>query len=306
MMIDFVDKISALKGIERKDMIEKDILLHLLLSDLSKETFFSENFLFKGGTCLIKNYIGYLRFSEDIDFTWKDQSRFTAKTGGQVNRELAGIIEKTGKMLEKISGKRGLDFKWEKDNREYVDLVSRGRICTFKIRYDSIAKEKSLLKIQISFVDSLCMKPRKGSLNSLVKGRNPELEGLYQEYSKYASSVPFGVYDAREILSEKIRALLTRRASKARDFVDVFFVSKRLKTQPRDVEKCTVAKISYALKHYERFRRNFAEKKRLLEKGKMFRWGTERGLLIASIDDKEFERFINDFTKYLKRLVKKL
>jgi predicted nucleotidyltransferase component of viral defense system len=32
-----------------------------------------KNFLFKGGTCLMKNYLGYFRFSEDVDFAWKDQ-----------------------------------------------------------------------------------------------------------------------------------------------------------------------------------------------------------------------------------------
>ncbi len=35
-------------------------------SALSNDDFFSRNFLFKGGTCLIKNYLGYFRFSEDL------------------------------------------------------------------------------------------------------------------------------------------------------------------------------------------------------------------------------------------------
>lgn len=306
MMIDLVDKIAELKGIQRKEMIEKDILLHLVLSDLSKETFFSENFLFKGGTCLIKNYIGYLRFSEDIDFTWKDQSMFAGETGGQVNRDLSGIIEKTGKILEKITSKRGLDFKWDKEDRDYVELISRGRVCTFKVWYDSILKDRKLLKVQINFVDSLCLRPRKGRLKSLVKGKNPKLEGLFKEYSTYASDVPFEVYNAKEILSEKIRALMTRRAVKARDFVDIFFISKKLKIQPKDVEKCVITKINYALEHYERFRRNFDEKKRLLEKGNLFDWGTEKSLLIAKFNDKEFDRFVDDFTRYLQKLVKKM
>ena len=306
MMIDFVDKIADLKGIERKEMIEKDILLHLVLSDLAKETFFSENFLFKGGTCLIKNYIGYLRFSEDIDFTWEDQSRFAGKTGGQVNRDLSGIIEKTGKILEKIAGKRGLDFRWDKENKDYVELISRGRVCTFKVWYDSILKDRKILKVQINFVDILCLKPRKGRLRSLVKGKNPKLEGLFREYPTYASAVPFEVYSAREILSEKIRALMTRRAVKARDFVDIFFISKKLKIQPKDVEKCVIPKINYALEHYERFRRNFDEKKRLLKKGNMFDWGTEKSLLIEKFNDKAFDRFVDDFTEYLQKLVKKI
>jgi hypothetical protein len=69
---------------------------------------------------------------------------------------------------------------------------------------------------------------------------------------------------------------MTRRAVKARDFVDIFFISKKLKIQPKDVEKCVISKINYALEHYERFRRNFDEKKQLLEKGNIFDWGNRK------------------------------
>jgi len=73
---DFVNEVAKILDIKRKDMIEKDLILHQILFDLSDDRFFAANVLFKGGTCLIKSYFGYLRFSEDIDFTWKDQSVF--------------------------------------------------------------------------------------------------------------------------------------------------------------------------------------------------------------------------------------
>lgn len=50
---EFVEEACRVLGIERRDLVEKDILLHQLLLDLSKDEFFRENFLFKGGTCLI-------------------------------------------------------------------------------------------------------------------------------------------------------------------------------------------------------------------------------------------------------------
>jgi len=65
---------------QRRDMIEKDVILHELLLDLSRNEFFAGNFAFKGGTCLIKCFYGYKRLSEDIDFTWKKQSDFKGKT----------------------------------------------------------------------------------------------------------------------------------------------------------------------------------------------------------------------------------
>jgi len=69
MRKDFVSEVGRIQGIRRTDLIEKDLILHQLLLDLSENKFFSENFVFKGGTCLIKCYLGYFRFSEDIDFT---------------------------------------------------------------------------------------------------------------------------------------------------------------------------------------------------------------------------------------------
>jgi len=74
--IAFVNEVARILDIKRRDLIEKDLILHQILADLSQDKFFSPNFLFKGGTCLIKCYFGYLRFSEDIDFTWRWQSTF--------------------------------------------------------------------------------------------------------------------------------------------------------------------------------------------------------------------------------------
>jgi predicted nucleotidyltransferase component of viral defense system len=68
MRADFVNEVAGVLNIKRRDLIEKDLILHQILADLSKDDFFAPNFLFKGGTCLIKRYFGYLRFSEDIDF----------------------------------------------------------------------------------------------------------------------------------------------------------------------------------------------------------------------------------------------
>lgn len=44
-----------------------------LIDYISKDDWFRDCFAVKGGTCLTKCYLGYYRFSEDIDFTyiWK-------------------------------------------------------------------------------------------------------------------------------------------------------------------------------------------------------------------------------------------
>jgi predicted nucleotidyltransferase component of viral defense system len=71
MRKDFVNEVARRQKVKRADLIEKDLILHQVLLDLSKNKFFHDNFAFKGGTCLAKCYLDYFRFSEDVDFTYK-------------------------------------------------------------------------------------------------------------------------------------------------------------------------------------------------------------------------------------------
>jgi len=264
MTVDFIDTISSDLKIQRRDMIEKDIVLHQVLSDLSKDGFFSGNFVFKGGTCLIKHYLGYLRFSEDIDFTWKDQSRFGGKSGKRVSKDLSGMIDKSGKVFEEIAARRGLDFKCHKADRRYVELGGSNRLCTFKVWYDSaVLKRTTFFKVQMSFVEEMCVKSKSGRLKSLISGREEgRIKALFpDEYGEYSAAIPFQMYDVREILSEKIRAILTRKGVKARDYLDIFFISKKSGIKPRDVEKCAIEKINRSTGLYEKYRDNLEEKK---------------------------------------------
>ncbi|MCY4491358.1 MAG: nucleotidyl transferase AbiEii/AbiGii toxin family protein [Thaumarchaeota archaeon] len=112
MRRDLVNETSQLLGIKNKEMIEKDIILHEILYEISKDRFFSDNFAFKGGTCLVKAHLGYFRFSEDIDFTWKKQNIFEKKSQKKIRSYLSDVINKTGKVFEDISQKRGLDFRF--------------------------------------------------------------------------------------------------------------------------------------------------------------------------------------------------
>ena len=180
MRADFVNEVARVLKINRKDLLEKDIILHQILSDLSKDEFFAPNFLFKGGTCLIKCYFGYVRFSEDIDFTWKDQSSFNKMSGKKTRAQLSKIIDRTGSVFESIAKKRGLDFKCVKSNPDYVELGGSDKTCTLKIWYDSeILGRRSFVKVQINFVEQLCFSPTKGQLSGL---RPSGAEGSLAEF----------------------------------------------------------------------------------------------------------------------------
>lgn len=307
MNLRFINELAAKIKTGRSDMVEKDIILHQILADLSNDKFFTKNFLFKGGTCLIKHHLGYLRFSEDIDFTWKDQSRFKGKSTSQIRKDLSGIIDETVKVFEKIAKKRKFDFKCEKSNTNYVLLGGSNRMCTFYVWYDSaVLKKRSLIKIQINLVEELCAKSERGNLSSAVTKKDEEMSALFEEYKEYSTTISFPMYGLKEILSEKVRALLTREGIKARDFVDIYFIEKNLGIKVVDVEKYVIRKINHSLKLYEKYRINFDTKKKLLAQDKTFDWGKEKELLIAKFDEKDFNKFIRKFTEYLKELVTKL
>ncbi len=208
--------------------------MHQLLLDLSKNDFFSSNFAFKGGTCLIKCYYGYRRFSEDINFTWKKQADFGGWSQKQIRSKLSSTIDRTGKVFEEIARRRGLEFKCKKSDRTFVELGGSNKICTFKLWYVSeILNRRSFIKVQINFVEQMCFKLKRRRLRSLLAKEDPQLKALFPEYDDYAARISLDVYDVREILSEKVRALLTRTGTKARDFVDVYLISKEygLKTK---------------------------------------------------------------------------
>ncbi len=305
MNTDLVNGLAQRAEIGRRDLVEKDLILHQTLTDLSKDDFFSKNFLFKGGTCLIKCYFGYLRFSEDVDFTWKNQKTYSRMSQNEIRRRLSSTIDKVGKTFERISKARGFDFRCKKDDRKYVELGGSNKFCTFKVWYDStVLGRKSFFKVQLNFVENLCFGPKAGRLKSLPVKNDSELSTLYPEYREYRKPIRFWVYDVREILSEKVRAILTRRGTKARDFLDVYLISREFEIKPDEVEECIIQKIKSALLMYARYRTNFKAKAKQLESGSLFEWGAERDLLISDIDEQDFYSFLNGFQSFLRNVIK--
>ena len=306
MKKDFVNEVAKLQKIKRTDLIEKDLTLHQILFDLSKDEFFRKSFVFKGGTCLIKHFLGYYRFSEDIDFTWKDQKAFGNKSQKTIRGYLSKVIDKTGALFEGISSKRDLDFKREKHNKRYVELGGGNKFCTFKLWYRSeVLNRESFVKVQVNFVEKLYFAFRKAELKSLLSEDNEELKLLFPECAEYTQKIHFDVYDVREILCEKVRSILTRLGIKARDFVDVYLICKNYRIRLDDIHDQIVAKTRFMLDLYEKYRKNLEAKKDILT-SQPFRWGEERGLLLQTIDEEEFFKFLESFRTFLKKVIEHL
>ena len=110
------------------------------------------------------------------------------------------------------------------------------------------------------------------------------------------------MYDPREILSEKIRAILTRQGTKARDFLDVYLIDKEFGISLEEIFGCVTEKTNFTLNLYARYRKNLEEKKSTIT-SKPFNWGEEKGLLLKEIDEKDFYKFVEKLKAFLKKVI---
>jgi len=289
-------------NIKSGELIEKDIILHSILIELSKDKHFRKNFAFKGGTCLIKCYLGYYRFSEDLDFSWANQKLFKNKSGKQVRKELSSETSKLLELLKRTSDKLELEFETDKQNKKYVEFGGSNKFITFKLWYDSIIlKTKQFIKIQINFIELFLYKTKKLHAKSLIKTDEKELKFLFPEYCHLSLNPVIKSYDIREILLEKTRAILTRRGLKLRDFIDVFLIAKEIKKDIAHFEKEAIEKTRFMLK-YEKYLQNLKEKKHIRLD---IRAGDEQKLIIKPLDA-GFDKFLAKFLPFLNKIAQSL
>ena len=84
----------------REDVVEKDYVLGWLLWGIGSDPELSEQWAFKGGTCLRKCYVETYRFSEDLDFT--------VLPVGPVNAEEVEPI--LVRVLDRVGPESGVNF----------------------------------------------------------------------------------------------------------------------------------------------------------------------------------------------------
>jgi len=56
---------------------------------------------------------------------------------------------------------------------------------------------------------------------------------------------------------------------------------------------------------YQKYQENFEAKKAVLAT-EALKWGEEKRLFLQEIDEEEFDKFLNDFQPFLKKVIKKV
>lgn len=292
---DFIDKVSEETGKKDFQQAEKDLYLQGLLIELAKSDYFLKNFVFKGGTCLTKVYFGCYRFSEDLDFTWLDQKSFENKTENQLRKMLSEEINKIMKLLERTAQELNVDFKPEKANRRYIELGGNDKFVTFKLWYkpNDPAENEAFIKIQLNFVEKLIFKPEKHRIMPLFSRNREEIELEYPKQVYLLFQAPeYLCYSLKEIASEKIRALLTRRGFKARDIVDLYMLNKEGITI-HSVRDIAFEKTKFMLRYLK-----YSENLKHRHFDGNLKIGEEQALLLVPIDD--------DFGKFAEKALEEL
>src|SRR3989339_740423 len=137
----FLNSVKDKTNITAQELIEKDFYLNILLSKIN-----FEEYVFKGGTCLAKAYLDYFRFSEDLDFTFINQKLWEGKSTKSIKKICKEKIDSLGEQLKN----GGFDFKFDKADRNFVEIGNNNKLVTFKVYYDSVLTGKpSFIKIQI-------------------------------------------------------------------------------------------------------------------------------------------------------------
>jgi len=294
---EFINFIAVKSGINKPDLIEKDLIIHRILKELFSSPHFAENYLFKGGSCLVKCYFGYYRFSVDLDFTWKNQKTWKSLRKKELRKKLLEETNIFGSLLEEICKEINLEFENDPKNNKYFEFGGGSRMVTFKLW-----KNSELIKIQVNYVEEILFPFKKVFARTLLNHVEiKENEKVYfDDFLGFYKPLELYAYDEREILCEKVRAILTRRAQKLRDFYDLFILDRH-GFKPENLKNEIIRKTKACLR-YKKYRENLEKNRESLDIEDVLNDAYERSLFVLK-PAKNFEGFLNKFLIILKDIM---
>ena len=264
-----------------EDIIKKDLLLTLILAEFEKLGLGKE-LIFKGGTLLSRNYLNYHRFSEDLDFVFKDSNSIRELTRHARERKVKAFLDIFVPKLKEVADALGLDFSTNRSDKKYCKMLTGRTVYTFKIYYSDV----NFIKVEINFIEKIINTPEKVSIKAITdffdsKKMLYELGLAYQNFNVLS-------YSLEEIKLEKYRAVLTRKYFQERDLFDLFLIKNSL-----DID---VSVIVEKIKTSSLIKRDLvnliSEKLALLQEDKFFESKeTVDTLSIVKYNPKELEEF---------------
>ena len=152
---------------------------------------------------------------------------------------------------------------------------------------------------------TFCSKPKNVFVKTLldVADLKREKEHILKSFWIFTSHFKLNAYDEKEILCEKVRAILTRKSQKLRDFYDLFVLQKH-GFYVEDFENEIIEKIKASL-YYKKYRDALERNKERLEVGReVLEDLFERNLFVEK-PKKEFDDFLKAFIETLRKIADK-
>lgn len=210
-------------------VIEKDYVLGWVLAGIYAHEELAESWIFKGGTCLKKCFFETYRFSEDLDFTLRNEVQID-----QVF--LKRVFDKVGAWIYEQSG---IEVPTELQEFE-IYTNPRGRIsCQGKLSYKGpVSPTRPLPRIKLDLTaDEQVVMP-------------PALIEIFHPYSDAPEEgIEVLAYDYVEAFAEKFRALAER--TRPRDLYDVVNLYRNAEARPEREQFVSVLRQKCAFKGIE-------------------------------------------------------
>jgi predicted nucleotidyltransferase component of viral defense system len=207
-------------------VIEKDYVLGWMLAGIYAHEELAESWIFKGGTCLKKCFFETYRFSEDLDFTLRNEAHIDEGFLKRVFAEVgAWIYDETG-----------IQIPADKQDFEIFRNPRGNLSCQGKISYRGpISPTHALPRIKLDLTaDERVVLP-------------PAVAEIFHPYSDAPEEgIEVLAYDYVEAFAEKFRALGER--TRPRDLYDVVNLYRNAEARPEQQQFITVLREKCAFK----------------------------------------------------------
>ena len=153
------------------NIVEKDYVLGWLLAAINSNPALSQSWVFKGGTCLKKCYFETYRFSEDLDFTLRDQSHVNeAILKDQFTSISEWLYQETG--IEIPVDRLVFDFYTNPRGRQFNDASITNKVFVPKFQVELRPSGISVPIVQKASVDRLGLPTRPKAARKATKQRS--------------------------------------------------------------------------------------------------------------------------------------
>lgn len=192
-------------------IVEKDYVLGWILAGINAHDELSEMWIFKGGTCLKKCYFETYRFSEDLDFTLREE--------GHLDEEfLRPVFEE---VVAWVAEQSGLNIPTDQLEFDIYDNPRGRPNCQGKIAYRGPVSPTSggwpKIKLDLTADERLVL--------------HPVRREVFHPYSdRPEGGIWANCYDYVEAFGEKLRALAER--TRPRDLYDVVNLYRHTDSRP--------------------------------------------------------------------------